>query len=410
MLLCNELLLCSNSYSQQQSICLGDSAYLSGAWQSDTGIYFDTLVSTMGCDSIIETTLATLSLSVAQSISICSGDSVYLSGAWQLNAGIYHDTLVGTMGCDSLVTTTLTLVNGMQNYIGGVIYFNNDPIASGQVKLISKPDNSPQSMFVFDSAIVDMNGAYYFENVPAGNYLVKALGDTALYDNVTTYSDSTNHWQKAIEYSVLGCLDSISSLDVHLIDFPTVIGFGNITGNVTNGGNKINGEYTGVCVSLEDKISHELVAGTFVDDLDNFYFNQIPEGNYLVYFDIVGYENDTINGVIIDSSHADFDLSVSVDDTLNTVVVSSLTGVDINERGEDVLFGVFPNPANDFITVSGNTEIINSIDIYDASGMLHLHLSQQEIIDVSKLPEGIYFIQITNKKGVRIESKKIIIE
>jgi len=38
---------------------------------------------------------------------ICAGDSVFLENKWQFTAGVYSDTLVGVLYCDSIVVTTL---------------------------------------------------------------------------------------------------------------------------------------------------------------------------------------------------------------------------------------------------------------------------------------------------------------
>lgn len=40
---------------------------------------------------------------------ICRGDSVYLQGAYQTESGIYYDTLVASIGCDSIIATTLNV-------------------------------------------------------------------------------------------------------------------------------------------------------------------------------------------------------------------------------------------------------------------------------------------------------------
>ena len=40
---------------------------------------------------------------------ICAGDSIFLEGAWQFDSGQYMDTFVSVNGCDSIVTTTLTV-------------------------------------------------------------------------------------------------------------------------------------------------------------------------------------------------------------------------------------------------------------------------------------------------------------
>lgn len=91
------------------SICLGDSVLLFGSYQSLPGSYYDTLTSTFGCDSIVEVNLvvnqpATTTLS---SQHICTSDSLLIFGNYQQQAGWYYDTLQTTAGCDSIVAQKL---------------------------------------------------------------------------------------------------------------------------------------------------------------------------------------------------------------------------------------------------------------------------------------------------------------
>ena len=46
---------------------------------------------------------------VQDSITICYGDSALLSGSYQSTSGLYVDTLVSSNGCDSIVLTDLTI-------------------------------------------------------------------------------------------------------------------------------------------------------------------------------------------------------------------------------------------------------------------------------------------------------------
>ena len=96
--------------SKSDSICMGDSLYIGGAWQTMSGMYYDTLTNMYGCDSICITHLTVLpSYSGTASMSICPGDSAYLGGAWQSMAGMYTDVYTSSKGCDSTVVTTLAL-------------------------------------------------------------------------------------------------------------------------------------------------------------------------------------------------------------------------------------------------------------------------------------------------------------
>ncbi|PLX02557.1 MAG: hypothetical protein C0594_11815, partial [Marinilabiliales bacterium] len=114
-----------------QTICAGDSIFLQGEYQNTTGIYFDYLSSVNGCDSTITTSLTVLEEITTQSaVSICMGDSVFVEGAWQTTAGIYTDTLISENGCDSIVETQLTILDvpviSLVNVTNNTCFGDND--------------------------------------------------------------------------------------------------------------------------------------------------------------------------------------------------------------------------------------------------------------------------------------------
>jgi len=90
------------------SICEGDSLLLQGNYQTTTGTYYDTLTSGSGCDSILITNLIAIQPdSTIIDISICAGDSLLLQGEYQANTGVFYDTLTSGSGCDSILITNL---------------------------------------------------------------------------------------------------------------------------------------------------------------------------------------------------------------------------------------------------------------------------------------------------------------
>jgi gliding motility-associated-like protein len=98
----------SNSrFSQNITRCAGDSVLVGGSIYTTNGTFYDTLSNSLGCDSIITSTLRFNSPSASSSHFICNSDSFFVGGSWQHSAGIFHDTLVGFLGCDSVLTTTL---------------------------------------------------------------------------------------------------------------------------------------------------------------------------------------------------------------------------------------------------------------------------------------------------------------
>ncbi|MDY0215591.1 MAG: ice-binding family protein [Bacteroidales bacterium] len=90
------------------SICDGDSIFIAGAYRTLAGIYTENLTTALGCDSIIQTTLIVNPAYLTNlSASICDGDSIFLAGAYRTLPGIYTESLTTTLGCDSIVQTTL---------------------------------------------------------------------------------------------------------------------------------------------------------------------------------------------------------------------------------------------------------------------------------------------------------------
>ncbi len=94
-------------------LCQGDSLEINGVFYNEinsTGTEIIMAGSQNQCDSIINIDLNfVLSIETFPSEIICLGDSIFLEGAWQTVAGVYVDMLTSSNGCDSIVTTTLSI-------------------------------------------------------------------------------------------------------------------------------------------------------------------------------------------------------------------------------------------------------------------------------------------------------------
>ncbi len=105
-------LLVNTSYylSQTIQICQGQSIVIGGTTRAISGTYYDSLISVNGCDSIIETTLiVNTKYTIQQTKEICNGESILLGGSQQTTAGTYYDSLKTSKGCDSIIITTLAV-------------------------------------------------------------------------------------------------------------------------------------------------------------------------------------------------------------------------------------------------------------------------------------------------------------
>ncbi|MFM2226592.1 MAG: hypothetical protein RJA07_2794 [Bacteroidota bacterium] len=101
---------------------------------------------------------------------------------------------------------------------------------------------------------------------------------------------------------------------------------------------------------------------------------------------------------------------------IDDVSLIDLDEVGIEEVEKNKLI-VYPNPANEWLTINDNWLTINTIEITDVLGRVMVSLSnhinqqiknsftQQLQIDVSILPNGIYFIKTIDVKGNQLNAK-----
>lgn len=101
----------TSSGSLSANICNNDYYTFNGVNLNVAGTYLDTFSNYVGCDSVVTLTLAVRSISTGTiSASICTGASFFFDGANRTSTGLYYDTLVNAVGCDSVLTLNLTVL------------------------------------------------------------------------------------------------------------------------------------------------------------------------------------------------------------------------------------------------------------------------------------------------------------
>ncbi len=93
-----------------ETVCAGDSAMIFGTYRTTAGVYYDTLTTSVGCDSVLskELIVNTLITNTLGTIDFCEGDSVLVFGNFENAPGFYYDTLMSSAGCDSVIEQELT--------------------------------------------------------------------------------------------------------------------------------------------------------------------------------------------------------------------------------------------------------------------------------------------------------------
>jgi len=92
------------------SICIGDSILIDGVWRKTDGLYQETLISHLGCDSVqsINLTVVDSFFSIIDT-AICSYERFTIGNSTYNATGIYRDVFQSAGGCDSVIRTVLTV-------------------------------------------------------------------------------------------------------------------------------------------------------------------------------------------------------------------------------------------------------------------------------------------------------------
>lgn len=318
-----------------------------------------------------------------------------------LCTGIIAYTVTDANGCTSIDSVSLTQPSPA-GVIRGIVNFQAAHVTAGNVDLIKKNGNTPADIQTQSSLSMDTSGTFTFSNLYPGTYLLKALGDTFIYNNVATYADNTNQWQLATEYNTTGCPgDTVNGVIIDLIELPVYSGVGTVNGRLVEGGsgvfNKAPGDpLSDIDITIDQSPGGTIMNATTTDVNGYFTFNNLPNGSYTLYADIPGY--GVTNQVIdINSTTSSFDVVLCTNDTVSLIDMCELNVTSVNDLQTKKEFHVFPNPANDFIHVAftGNSNF--KVNITDITGKVVLtkNLNKSfERIDISTLHNGIYFIRI----------------
>ncbi len=95
-----------------RSICAGDSTLFGGKYRKLAGTYYDTLKTKPGCDSVIKMTLTLNPLDTnRQTQSICRGKSYNFYSQVLTSAGTYSHKFNNRNGCDSTILLTLSVID-----------------------------------------------------------------------------------------------------------------------------------------------------------------------------------------------------------------------------------------------------------------------------------------------------------
>ena len=105
--------------------CAGNPIYFNGHNYTSSGVYFDTLTASTGCDSLVTLNINIL-IADTTFITMTSCNTVNINGQTFLTSTTYIDTQTTINGCDSIITYNITILHNDTNIIEAVICNNYD--------------------------------------------------------------------------------------------------------------------------------------------------------------------------------------------------------------------------------------------------------------------------------------------
>ncbi|HQA87163.1 MAG TPA: hypothetical protein PK448_06315, partial [Bacteroidales bacterium] len=137
-------------FETSTTICDNQTYNFRGQTLTQSGVYYDSLISSLGCDSVYKLNLQVNPTYLFEtSATICDNQTYNFRGQVLTQPGIYYDSLVSTLGCDSIYR---------QNLYVNATFFNSITVAI--------PDNGSYN---FRGQILTQSGVYY-------DSLVSSLG------------------------------------------------------------------------------------------------------------------------------------------------------------------------------------------------------------------------------------------
>ncbi len=203
-----------------QEICEGDSVVINEKVYKVAGSFSETLVSSGGCDSVLQITISEVSAK-RQVIdeTICAGESFSFNGSTYTETTSFTDTLTTGSGCDSIVEFSLQVLTAYEEDIyanlctGSTYTFDGETYnESGTYELVYNTAGGCDSIIRLHISIMDEIRIEESTTICLGDSVL--IGGKYYTENITVVDSAT---------TVSGC-DSIVVYEVIVVDDVTIVG------------------------------------------------------------------------------------------------------------------------------------------------------------------------------------------
>jgi len=310
--------------------------------------------------------------------------------------------------------TCFTIITPNYFNMGGFAFINdfplNNPVHIGDTALSVLYRVNPEGVIPVDSTQFSDMGYYWFTQIMEGDYMVKI----SLSENSASYE---NHFPTYCPDKILWTYADIFTLSEDIFDINIDLrpvffndqGPGVIQGQLGadfdmlsygNGFNDIE------LVLLSENM--EPLIFCYSDENGYFEFPELPLGNYYLKADATGLLSYTVMAQLDEDNNTA---------TVEVILYEENTyGFEENNIPQSESFRIYPNPVSDQLTVEFNLDASQHLhfEIFTLLGnklidkhKLYSHGNNNEFIDTSSLPYGMYILTVSGINGVILNEKII---
>ncbi len=314
-----------------------------------------------------------------------------------------------SLQADFPYTNWLVGLKATMNLSGEVKDESGSPIYPGYVRAYR---SAPSRAYpVIDSVLLNDAGSYHFDKLYPGNYTLQVVPNRDMYPDLIPYYLGNHPVWTSAQFNDFG--PAFNSTLLHFSipavpEFTPEDGSGSISGNVSFKGNLKSTmgrpvKKASVMLLKKGKKSTSAsgdVLGYFeTDDLGNYLFENVPNGDYILIVDITGLPMVQVYEVTIEDNKivSGLDYEVGTDG----IDMTGYVGVEALKNDG---FLIFPNPGDGKILINSKSIGEYEVRVYGTDGRLILApvrmvMPGQTTLDISQEDQGIYLIVLNGPEA-----------
>lgn len=340
-------------------------------------------------------------------------------------------TITANNGCGSSAQQTLNVaVNPNYSTYSGTVTIDGDLVTSGWVFVLKQLIDGVDGWEKVDSAAIGIDGSYLFAELPTYSlpFILKAVASNVDFPTCvpTYYAAEGMNYQWDDENYTYALISDCGG--VHVKDIAMVTTSGSQDGicaisgtvvNITGGKMALTDPIPGVDVVVEKVPPGNAFIYEPTDAFGKYRFEDmpvlpLPSDRYRIYISVPGIPMfDTYSIDVNPSDTAFSQLDFFLDLETNFIYIDNPNGIKEGLTVVDEL-RLLPNPMHDRMTVilPANFGVATSYQVLGIDGKVVQvrSLSGEDAVIVNRgdLPNGIYFLEVTNTQGLRRAAKVVV--